>query len=69
MLLSLSRFIFNLKLLTVRKEKSSDFVYIFNISHSSEKDNRSHIIIHVIFFLQFKIYNIIIYYYNSYNMR
>lgn len=40
----------------------------FYISHSSEKDNQSHIIIHI-FFLQLKIYNIIIYYYNSYNMR
>lgn len=45
------------------------FIYIFNISHSSEKrQSKPHNNTDVFFFLQFKIYNIIIYYYNSYNM-
>lgn len=52
----------------MEKERSSHFLHVVFLYFTFFRKRQSHIIIHI-FFLQLKIYNIIIYYYNSYNMR
>lgn len=49
----------------MEKERSSHFIHVVFLYFTFFRKRQSHIIIHI-FFLQLKIYNIIIYYYNSY---